>query len=243
MGGTGLFAVSRPRLLESASMFTATVHFTQHRDCVLRRLTANADGPVPIEIEELRDGDVTFVIRAGENADTFQTALDATDHVTHVDRLDDDNLLVTKPSCGAYSAIYRNHGTLRRSNTISGRQREYNVFVFRREDLKRIVEDLEEFGTVTLGKFEQFRAASDSPLTRRQREVVMAALAEGYYDWPRKITNGELAETMGISRATLHEHLRKAERKLLRSALPDAADLTDATGFVREFGDRSVRES
>jgi predicted DNA binding protein len=215
-------------------MFRATIHFTQHRDCILRELTGSVEAPVPIEIEEVRDGDVTFVIRAGEHADRFQAELDAADHVHHVDRLDAENLLVTKPSCGAYSAIYRNHGTLRRSNTISGRQREYNVLVFRREDLKRIIEDLEEFGTVTLGKLEEFRAADDSPLTRRQREVVATALAAGYYDWPRKITNEELAEQMDISRATLHEHLRKAERKLLSSALPEDEKRADARAFARD---------
>jgi predicted DNA binding protein len=202
-------------------MFLATVHFTQQRDCILRRLTADVDTPVPIEIEEIQDGFVTFVLRAGPHADAFEAELDAADHVRHVQRLDTDNLLVTKPSCGAYSAIYRNHGTLRRSNTVSGRQREYNVLVFRREDLRAIIDDLEAFGTVTLGKLKRFRAGSDSPLTERQREVATEALARGYYDWPRKITNERLAEELGISRATLHEHLRKAERTLLSSALTD----------------------
>ena len=210
-------------------MFIATVHFTQHRECVLRRLTADVETPIPIEIEEIQNGFVTFVLRAGPHADEFQRELEATDHVEHVKRLDDDNLLVTKPSCGAYSAIYQNHGTLRRSNTVSGRQREYHVLVFRREDLKDILDDLASFGTVTLGKLTEFRAGSDSPLTERQREVATEALARGYYDWPRKITNEELAAELGISRATLHEHLRKAERTLLSSALADNAKQTDSS--------------
>jgi predicted DNA binding protein len=202
-------------------MFLANIHFTQQRECILRQLTADIDTPVGIEIEEIQDGFVTFVLRAGHHADAFESALRAADHVKHVQRLDRDNLLVTKPSCGAYSAIYRNHGTLRRSNTVSGRQREYNVLVFRREDLRAIIDDLEGFGTVTLGKLKRFRAGSDSPLTTRQREVATEALARGYYDWPRKITNERLAEELGISRATLHEHLRKAEKTLLSSALAD----------------------
>jgi predicted DNA binding protein len=212
-------------------MFTATVHFTQHRDCILRRLTDSVETPVPIEIEEVRDGDVTFVIRADEHADTFETELAAADHVKHVARLDEEHLLVTKPSCGAYSAIYRNHGTLRRSNAISGRQREYNVLVFRREDLKRIIDDLEDFGTVTLGKFEEFRASGGPPLTDRQLDVVVTALEEGYYDWPRSVATRELTDMLDISRATLQEHLRKAERKLLRSALPDGTG-SDTEEFV-----------
>lgn len=214
-------------------MFTATLHFTQHRECILRRLTADIDTPIPIEIEEIQNGFVTFVLRAGPHADTFESELEAADHVEHVKRLDGENLLITKPSCGAYSAIYQNHGTLRRSNTVSGRQREYNVLVFQRDDLKNIIDDLEGFGTVTLGKLEEFRASTDSPLTERQREVVTEALTRGYYDWPRKITNEELAEELEISRATLHEHLRKAEQTLLSSALANSHKQTGRGRFER----------
>lgn len=216
-----------------AEMFIATVHFTQHRECILRRLTADVDTPIPIEIEEIQNGFVTFVLRAGPHADSFQSELEAADHVNHVKRLDEDNLLVTKPSCGAYSAIYQNHGTLRRSNTVSGRQREYNVLVFRREDLKNIIDDLGTFGTVTLGKLEEFRATADSSLTERQREVITEALSRGYYDWPREITNEKLAEELKISRATLHEHLRKAERTLLSSALANGYRQTGRGEFER----------
>ncbi|WP_436903664.1 helix-turn-helix domain-containing protein [Halovenus halobia] len=202
-------------------MFTATIHFTQDRECILRRLTADLAEPVPIEIEELQDGLVTFVIRSGAHTERFRDELDAADHVEHVARLDDDHLLVTKPSCGAYSAIYQNHGTLRRSNTVSGRQREYHVLVFRRQDLKAIIADMEEFGTVTLGTLTEFDDQTDSRVTDRQREVVLEALSRGYYDWPREITSEQLADELDISRATLHEHLRKAERALLSSVLTE----------------------
>lgn len=210
-------------------MFTATLHFTQHRDCILRDLTTEINRPVPIEIEEVRNGSVTFVLRAGVHADTFQATLEDADHVEHVDRLDDANLLVTKPSCGAYSAIYQNHGTLRRSNTVSGRHREYNVLVFRREDLKAIIDDLEQFGTVTLGKLEEFTETAESPLTDRQRDVVTEALARGYYEWPRQINNETLADELDISRATLHEHLRKAEQRLVSMGLTNESSLPDQT--------------
>lgn len=208
-------------------MFTATIHFTQHRDCILRKLTTDINTPVPIEIEEIRNGSVTFVLRAGIHADTFQAALESAGHVEYVDRLDDTNLLVTKPSCGAYSAIYQNHGTLRRSNTVSGRHREYNVLVFRREDLKAIIDDLEQFGTVTLGKLEEFTETTESTLTDRQRDVITKALTHGYYDWPRKINNEALADKLDISRATLHEHLRKAEQKLVSVGLANESSLPD----------------
>lgn len=55
----------------------------------------------------------------------------------------------------------------------------------------------------------------DDRLTERQREVFEAARQHGYYEWPREITADALAAEIGISKATVLEHLRKAEAKLL----------------------------
>jgi predicted DNA binding protein len=52
-------------------------------------------------------------------------------------------------------------------------------------------------------------------LTDRQREIIRTAHREGYYDQPKGINGSELGELFGISRSTVHEHLRTAERKLM----------------------------
>ncbi|MEZ3117133.1 bacterio-opsin activator domain-containing protein, partial [Halobaculum sp. MBLA0147] len=54
-------------------------------------------------------------------------------------------------------------------------------------------------------------------LTDRQREVVTAAHAAGYYAWPRERTAEQVAESLGISVSTLSEHLRTAHRKIVAS--------------------------
>ncbi|MEF8778108.1 MAG: helix-turn-helix domain-containing protein, partial [Natronomonas sp.] len=46
----------------------------------------------------------------------------------------------------------------------------------------------------------------------------------GYFDWPRGSTAEEGADSMGVSSPTLHNHLRKAERKLLSSFFDHAQD-------------------
>jgi predicted DNA binding protein len=56
-------------------------------------------------------------------------------------------------------------------------------------------------------------------LTKRQREVVVAAKRYGYYDYPRRMNAEELAKRIGISKATVVEHLRKAEGRLLEAIL------------------------
>ncbi|SFG42935.1 Predicted DNA binding protein, contains HTH domain [Halopelagius inordinatus] len=52
-------------------------------------------------------------------------------------------------------------------------------------------------------------------LSERQREVYRLARRRDYYTWPREVSAGELAAEAGVSKATLLEHLRKAESKLL----------------------------
>ncbi|SEK90031.1 helix-turn-helix domain-containing protein [Haloferax larsenii] len=52
-------------------------------------------------------------------------------------------------------------------------------------------------------------------LTPRQREAVSTAKRYGYYNWPREVSAQELADELGVSKATFLEHLRKAEAKLI----------------------------
>jgi hypothetical protein len=52
-------------------------------------------------------------------------------------------------------------------------------------------------------------------LSSRQREVFRLAQAKGYYDHPRRTNADELAAELDVSSSTVHEHLRKAEAKLL----------------------------
>ena len=52
-------------------------------------------------------------------------------------------------------------------------------------------------------------------LTERQRAAFEAAYYGGYFEWPRDSTAEELAEAMGVTAPTFHQHLREAERKLL----------------------------
>lgn len=52
-------------------------------------------------------------------------------------------------------------------------------------------------------------------LSERQREAFDLARRRNYYEWPREVSAAELATELGVSKATLLEHLRKAEAKLL----------------------------
>ncbi|SEP05829.1 hypothetical protein SAMN04487948_11265 [Halogranum amylolyticum] len=64
----------------------------------------------------------------------------------------------------------------------------------------------------------------DEELTEKQRAVLRAAFLSGYFEWPRGSTAEELAASMDISSPTLHNHLRKAQQKVLAAVFADASE-------------------
>ena len=52
-------------------------------------------------------------------------------------------------------------------------------------------------------------------LSDKQKEVLELAVKEGYFNFPRKINLDGLAKKMKISKQTLQQHLRVAEKKLV----------------------------
>lgn len=69
---------------------------------------------------------------------------------------------------------------------------------------------------------QSFRATLRDQLTDRQLETLRAALAAGYYRWPREATAEECADDLGISQPTFAQHLRVAERKVLETLFEES---------------------
>jgi len=57
-------------------------------------------------------------------------------------------------------------------------------------------------------------------MTDRQREVLRHALDVGYFERPRGTTATELADHFGVTRATVSQHLRTAQRKVFVRLFP-----------------------
>lgn len=56
-------------------------------------------------------------------------------------------------------------------------------------------------------------------ITLRQREVLETAYDLGYYEVPRQAKASDIADSMGLDRSTVTEHLQRAERRLVTAAL------------------------
>jgi predicted DNA binding protein len=57
-------------------------------------------------------------------------------------------------------------------------------------------------------------------LTEKQVNAIVAAYNSGYYQTPRRVNVGKVAERARVPRTTLQEHLNKAENKLISSIIP-----------------------
>jgi predicted DNA binding protein len=87
-----------------------------------------------------------------------------------------------------------------------------------REALKAIPEEI-NVSIQQVGKYTPGTRDMLSMLTERQREVFETAVDMGYYDIPREVNQGDLAEELGCAPSTVDEHLRKAESKMLSALL------------------------
>ncbi|MFB6352856.1 MAG: helix-turn-helix domain-containing protein [Halobacteriales archaeon] len=97
------------------------------------------------------------------------------------------------------------------------------------EQLREVLGGLrEEFSGVTVKRLLHSSAedtSSDlvlldrSELTARQREVLETAHRMGYFEHGQGANAGEVAEALDINTSTFSEHLRAAQRKLLRTIL------------------------
>lgn len=59
------------------------------------------------------------------------------------------------------------------------------------------------------------KISSKRVLTPKQEKVLKSALELGYYDYPKRITTEQLAETLGSAASTVTEILRRAERRII----------------------------
>lgn len=116
--------------------------------------------------------------------------------------------------------------------TIRGGWEHYRVFTYGRENLNMLVQEIKaEGGEVNVlsirqlgihGVAEPFLPSSSilAGLTDKQIQILAEAFSKGYFDEPSRLSADRLAEGFGVSRSTLSEHLRKAERKLLTNLYP-----------------------
>jgi len=91
-----------------------------------------------------------------------------------------------------------------------------------RKNLSDFIEMMRSVGTIRKTSFRRTahqKADILAVLTDKQREVMVAAFQNGYYDFPKKISSRELCQKVSISKPTLLQHMRKAEGRILKEIM------------------------
>ncbi len=91
-----------------------------------------------------------------------------------------------------------------------------------RKNLSDFVEMMRNVGTILRMSFRRAayqKADVLAVLTDKQREVMVAAFQNGYYDFPKKISSRQLCQKVSISKPTLLQHMRKAEGRILKEIM------------------------
>ncbi|MFW3146508.1 MAG: helix-turn-helix domain-containing protein [Thermoplasmatota archaeon] len=92
----------------------------------------------------------------------------------------------------------------------------------KKDSLQKVFENITPVGSirkVSISKAIFNEENVFSILTPRQKEVILTAKMEGYYDLPRKTDIESLAARMNISSSTFSEHLIRAENKIMKHLL------------------------
>lgn len=101
---------------------------------------------------------------------------------------------------------------------IVSEQKVVFAFIAESEPLKKLLSVIKPLGFIKNISFQKVSLPEYSALsclTGRQKQIILAAKRNGYYEYPRKISAEELSERLGISKATAIEHLRKAENRII----------------------------
>ena len=152
----------------------------------------------------------------GAAGSVVRTPDDGTEGVVRVDN---------RTGLGATFADYG--GTIRRLHAASGEARLVTTFP-QGTDVRQVAEAVDRHSerAELVARRERERPDAIRPgrraaeaLTDRQQTVLTTAYLSGFFDSPRANTGAEVAETLGISTPTFHEHIRIAERKLIEAFL------------------------
>jgi len=180
-------------------------------------LFLGAEGSVPAEFPSLADGHPTAVsatlISSEPGWSLAEIALSAD---TVLGQIGDLGVRLTDLDAAAERVVYRFEASgepVARSAVDAFEERHDGVELtrFRRRERS----DRSGRGVV--------RDVRDR-LTDRQLTALQKAYFGGFFERPHRVTGDDLADSMGITRSTFHQHLLAAQRKLLGAFLEERPD-------------------
>ncbi len=188
-----------------------------------------------IEFEQLIRGDETLLAYGSAHdvsTERFRETIDETDGISDLRvlgaRRDVFEFELVAPASMSLFETIATHGGRVESATIADGEFRFVVELSRGRDTRQMIDrikdqhaDITYLAQRTTERNDRDESGPTSvleeELTEKQRAAIQTAYFAGYFDWPRESTGEEIAERLGISPATLNQHLRTAERKFFTS--------------------------
>lgn len=145
-----------------------------------------------------------------------------------------NNVILLKCTCGVFRNVWNITGEHRLVDLFPAVFLDgwayYKVLSFEDSTLKEFFAELNTLGVSELVSKRNVDFSSIpsnvwvgslfNELTDKQMDALIKAHDYGYYNSPRNITTESVAKSVGVSRSTYEEHLRKAENRIMESVIP-----------------------
>ncbi|QCS43584.1 bacterio-opsin activator domain-containing protein [Natrinema versiforme] len=232
---SGINARETSRVLATDAVVAVELELTD-RDLAPVALSATADCRLEYRRSVHRSDDETaslFTVSGASADDVAAAAADLPDVDCRVIIERDEGCLIELTSADDLVGWLSGRGARTRTIESEAGRARVTLEIPRSANVRSVVEAVEDrYDGTDIVSFQQreregetrqeFAARLEKSLTDRQFGALQRAYLGGYFEWPRPTTGEELAQSMGVSRPTFHEHLRTAEAKLCRAFFGDA---------------------
>ena len=175
----------------------------------------------------LIDQTVVILYQLRGDLDHARAVFDASPDVLHYDIPEQEDGLVylhcnvSEPLDGLLSALQESEVVMTMPIEFLSDDRLRLTFIGEHEPLQRILNMTAEYTDIEIERIDEYGSEDhlSSMLTDRQREILTAAVERGYYEVPRQATIRDIADEVGLSVATVGEHLQKIEARILSGSV------------------------
>ena len=234
--GFSITAVKHRRLLSEDTVLRLAVSYDDS-DAVFVDLSRSLGCSVTLEgVVPAESGDIVSFVRVEDGTPgtilEHVAAAEATEDARLIRSFEEEALIeVVLPETSPVGVFVGHGGKIVDLTVSDGRARLVGEFP-PGLDIRKVIEAFgETYPSVELHSKQEraeptdaglaVKKALEDDLTDKQRSVLRGAYHSGYFEWPRGSTAEELADSMDVSSPTLHNHLRRAQQKLVGTALDE----------------------